>query len=1284
MNSESNESNEINRIYKCTKNDNTITLNMNENPVYKDYFEQLNRVHTNIDMKHDQYDFSRVNARMRNDEKYKNNIQKAIDSISCPTGRFTITKGTDEFEYKTNKGVHSLEHALERNTLDDTIKINNAESPNLNPLLVIPYEFIKNKNPIENAGIHQFEIKRFTPNKDKGKRQQESSEIAEYYYGTTERPASFVMDCGSKSVFNGLCSDQSGGKNNSVAIFSGIMDSSSSSEIYTPTQKPKNSFVVNLPFMYLSEGENNIININLQVSNNKNNYKEIEVTFQYNTEPQTTPITITEIPNLPEISDYLANEAYNKEVRKKCIDLLLKHFNRNDTIEKCKPLLDSAKYLYGQIYSSGTSQDTSQDTFEYHQFIRQFFMNIKHWGDKFRAIDAVILSEDAYQQTFTGTLDTFLMRFICLSNLYGCYANINNNIILNDVKQLTEKQIAQKNIKTAKTNLNKLQTKLKHIATFGELFDNGPYNDKINEYVRFFQNMFSNPISIYAPRGQLVRRLVSCVVPPQFSVMIGDKQIIFDENDMYLVWNVHILFIYLQKLHVIKSSQQNDYTEFIGKASEASTTAEDNMAIVESDTEIVNKINSRIKSKINKFNGNSMDTEISAETINDTINKLDEFEKKMLCFNDLKIINSLFENKNTFVDLGTPNNSIPITTIANKTFAVIKYSRVYSYEKYFDIDPNLPKEWSLNTVYPLQAQNAGSIEMMQTGGFAHFFKLQRNQNSVASPMKEYIEKFDNIPDDPSSTIETTTRSDANYIIKFKGRDLKEKTITTKQIDHIFGGESLVDVLTYSYLDSEKKIETIKGILRDKFPSIDQLDCEQLIQIDEKCYVTLFGTGNDRDSIRTNLRTILSNNVPVISVENYTGSSDDILDMTFNFLLYSVLYQKLFSYYNPLRLLIYNSENIGINNTAEFISAMGRINNLLRIATIYPSPSADLGQKRGLNGGGSDGSVKVNEILSQLYSNYNSAKIEYLDHLCSDDEVEKYEEYIKARINLYDFYAIIESIDNNKNGNGKKENQAIKENQALEEMNMLLGTKEMSKIIIESLKGKLESITSQFKATIPNVDNVNENFETLKKQIITLKKTSQSAKQSANEKEKITINKKLSAINNKEITINKKLSAIKKKKQTIKGKLSAIKEEIQNLQSVITERNQETDGNEKEIQNLQIVITEGNQEIDGNVTVTNISELTKRISELTKQVNRLTTDAEELLTKTEYARNSVSNIMSQQDGFTFNSLSNTGVSSLRRSTRTSKPTDFYIPAGSVGRGTRKIKSKRKNKSKKKQN
>ena len=70
MNSESNESNEINRIYKCTKNDNTITLNMNENPVYKEYFEQLNRVHTNIDMKHDQYDFSRVNARMRNDEKY--------------------------------------------------------------------------------------------------------------------------------------------------------------------------------------------------------------------------------------------------------------------------------------------------------------------------------------------------------------------------------------------------------------------------------------------------------------------------------------------------------------------------------------------------------------------------------------------------------------------------------------------------------------------------------------------------------------------------------------------------------------------------------------------------------------------------------------------------------------------------------------------------------------------------------------------------------------------------------------------------------------------------------------------------------------------------------------------------------------------------------------------------------------------------------------------------------------------------------------------------------------
>ena len=114
-----NQDNPIERIYNCVDDGTTITLTQNKKP----FFDLLNRVHSCIDMKHDQYDFGRVNARMRKDEKYKNNIQRAIDEISCINKKFTITKGDDNFEYETKSSAHCLESALERTTLDNTISI---------------------------------------------------------------------------------------------------------------------------------------------------------------------------------------------------------------------------------------------------------------------------------------------------------------------------------------------------------------------------------------------------------------------------------------------------------------------------------------------------------------------------------------------------------------------------------------------------------------------------------------------------------------------------------------------------------------------------------------------------------------------------------------------------------------------------------------------------------------------------------------------------------------------------------------------------------------------------------------------------------------------------------------------------------------------------------------------------------------------------------------------------------------------------------------------------------
>ena len=78
------------------------------------------------------------------DEKYKNNIQRAIDEISCINKKFTIKKGDDNFEYETKSSAHCLESALERTTLDNTISITidiiEKDSPQLNPLMILPYD----------------------------------------------------------------------------------------------------------------------------------------------------------------------------------------------------------------------------------------------------------------------------------------------------------------------------------------------------------------------------------------------------------------------------------------------------------------------------------------------------------------------------------------------------------------------------------------------------------------------------------------------------------------------------------------------------------------------------------------------------------------------------------------------------------------------------------------------------------------------------------------------------------------------------------------------------------------------------------------------------------------------------------------------------------------------------------------------------------------------------------------------------------------------------------------
>ena len=433
---ESNKSQETQRMYGYFGDDSDVcTINPDEK--YLDYFNELSDVHTCIDMKHDQFDQKRSNAKMRNNKDYIKSIQTAIDNISAPSGEFTTDKS-----YYTKSSAHTLETALERNDIS-SFNINKKQSPDLNPLMILPFD-ITNIKEVNSAG-HQLEFKRFNPTKDK--RVETVKVIAEDYYGDSESsPATYVLDCGPSEIYKNLNIRNEPIK--SKAIFSGIMDSSSSSE-YPEEIEP--NYKLYVPFMRIYE--NKTLKGTIMMYAEPVGDGKIQVQFKYypkGEEDYTTlpkkydsSVVINEIPNLPEISDYLAADLHRSERVKKCIDFILKRFTKKDAIkEKCEGLKKSAGDLYKAINGKNENYEKNGD-----EFGKSFFMNIKHWGDRFRAIDAVILTKND-ELAFTGTTDSFLMRFISLANLYGCYAHMGHNLIINDVKELSDEQ--QQSIKKKK------------------------------------------------------------------------------------------------------------------------------------------------------------------------------------------------------------------------------------------------------------------------------------------------------------------------------------------------------------------------------------------------------------------------------------------------------------------------------------------------------------------------------------------------------------------------------------------------------------------------------------------------------------------------------------------------------------------------------------------------------------------------------------------------------------------------------------------------------------------
>ena len=317
-------------IYFYEKGKNVLIFN------YTPFYKTLSDVHTGIDAIHDQMDTSRGCSKLASNRTYKQQIKNAIiSSATGNDGTFTTSKGS----YNLNQSAHTLSTALDRPTFNNTFSIDvngqNVSRDDLPTYVKMNESLFNDKytTPEVIRNTH-LEIVQYEP-----KHRMVSANLIGDKYGITD--THYVLDCGSKVIFENLTA-QNGPVGTSTSIFSGILDSSSSSDRVPDI---KGHYQVFIPFMKLDtdhtimlyatpEMNEGVYVIHMAFRMLKNdeiaNYQNM---FYVQKRAQNIVGTtsangfignqIHSIPSLPDISQYLGAEMYNGR-KPTCVDYYLK------------------------------------------------------------------------------------------------------------------------------------------------------------------------------------------------------------------------------------------------------------------------------------------------------------------------------------------------------------------------------------------------------------------------------------------------------------------------------------------------------------------------------------------------------------------------------------------------------------------------------------------------------------------------------------------------------------------------------------------------------------------------------------------------------------------------------------------------------------------------------------------------------------------------------------------------------------------------------------------------
>ncbi len=469
---------QLHRIFKYHKSPETdrgIVIFNTDEPTLN-YYENLYRIHSLIDEKHDNTDGKRVSEYLKN-KVYKKNVIDAINystvgSVSSFSTGVTVPTLRP---YSVNNTVTTLHDALER--LGDSfiieIKNNQYTAPTLPSLQILPWNCFRTiiRDELANNMVvyKGFDTINGCTNENAG----DSVKLEMGIQST-----GYVHDVGPTGLFNRITANV-GGDGQRRNIVSGKLDSSPVNGEFTYQEQQIENLQTLIPFMDIynnnEEAGGELIGIIMiyiapcDIENGDYNVFLAFKFFQITTGNYAPIYTIDEIrtilgqtrtqniallqvtgwfsyvvddavPNLPEIAQYMSGA-------NGCFPAILKKMFGFSSIiyNKCRPYEAIGIQLFGTIRRTIGNTIGNTTIFEGRQdlFIMAFLMKIKWIGDLSRLIDSFMITEVYNLPTATATVDGFMKRFACLSNLYVYCANKNGgDLTINDVKTLTLAQIA--------------------------------------------------------------------------------------------------------------------------------------------------------------------------------------------------------------------------------------------------------------------------------------------------------------------------------------------------------------------------------------------------------------------------------------------------------------------------------------------------------------------------------------------------------------------------------------------------------------------------------------------------------------------------------------------------------------------------------------------------------------------------------------------------------------------------------------------------------------------------